>query len=245
MGTHGSSTRPPYALTFFARTSRLTASRFGCRCVLLRKTWSQRFAKTWAGQTYPLTHALSVSSFRPYRNNLLQFTMPSPVLIYSPPLVVFRYLVLTAAGSQQLWDTAGEDRYRDLCYAFFKGADAAVFVYDVNDEKTFSALDAWKSEFYTWAGLKNAEGGAFVSGMEEPNFPVFVIGNKIDQDLDRVISTVKGSQWAEGLPMASFYETSIKTDACFECGTGGQEPSALATMFESVVQKVLESKGSN
>eukprot|EP00766_Chilomastix_caulleryi_P001500 gnl/Chilomastix_caulleri/2474.p3 GENE.gnl/Chilomastix_caulleri/2474~~gnl/Chilomastix_caulleri/2474.p3 ORF type:complete len:84 (+),score=16.66 gnl/Chilomastix_caulleri/2474:221-472(+) len=38
----------------------------------------------------------------------------------------------------QIWDTAGQERFQSLGVAFYRGADACVLVYDVNEPKTFT-----------------------------------------------------------------------------------------------------------
>ncbi len=47
----------------------------------------------------------------------------------------------------QIWDTAGQERFQSLGVAFYRGADCAVLVYDVNAHKTFDNLDNWRDEF--------------------------------------------------------------------------------------------------
>ncbi|KAH2036608.1 hypothetical protein KXW85_002061 [Aspergillus fumigatus] len=40
-----------------------------------------------------------------------------------------------------IWDTAGQERFQSLGVAFYRGADCCVLVYDVNNSKSFEALD--------------------------------------------------------------------------------------------------------
>lgn len=40
----------------------------------------------------------------------------------------------------QIWDTAGQERFQSLGVAYYRGADACVLVYDVNNFITFSNL---------------------------------------------------------------------------------------------------------
>lgn len=42
----------------------------------------------------------------------------------------------------QVWDTAGQERYRAITAAYYRGADAALYVFSLEDEKTLEALRA-------------------------------------------------------------------------------------------------------
>lgn len=37
-----------------------------------------------------------------------------------------------------LWDTAGQERYNSLTKLYFKGANAALIVYDITDKESFA-----------------------------------------------------------------------------------------------------------
>jgi Ras-related protein Rab-7A len=65
--------------------------------------------------------------------------------------------------SPQLWDTAGQERFQSLGVAFYRGADCCVLVYDVNNSKSFEALDSWRDEFLVQANPRDPEGFPFVS----------------------------------------------------------------------------------
>ena len=45
-----------------------------------------------------------------------------------------------------LWDTAGQERYDALTKMYFKGADAALIVYDITDEISFEKARKWNLE---------------------------------------------------------------------------------------------------
>ena len=71
----------------------------------------------------------------------------------------------------ELWDTAGQERFQSLGVAFYRGADCCVLVYDVNNSKSFDALDSWRDEFLIQASPRDPD-----------NFPFVVLGNKIDME---------------------------------------------------------------
>lgn len=63
----------------------------------------------------------------------------------------------------QLWDTAGQERFQSLGVAFYRGADCCVLVYDVNNAKSFEALDSWRDEFLIQASPRDPTNFPFVS----------------------------------------------------------------------------------
>ncbi|KAJ3849009.1 P-loop containing nucleoside triphosphate hydrolase protein, partial [Lentinula lateritia] len=77
----------------------------------------------------------------------------------------------TERATLQIWDTAGQERFSSLSSAFFRGADAAVLVFDVNAPETLRALVKWWEEFKVHAPLEDDELGSFCC---------VVVGNKVD-----------------------------------------------------------------
>jgi Rab family protein len=65
----------------------------------------------------------------------------------------------------QIWDTAGQERYRAITSAHYRRAVGALLVYDVTNEKTFSAVKRWMEELKEHA---------------EPDIVIMLVGNKID-----------------------------------------------------------------
>ncbi|KAF8625139.1 hypothetical protein AX17_006917 [Amanita inopinata Kibby_2008] len=75
----------------------------------------------------------------------------------------------------QIWDTAGQERFSSLSNAFFRGADAAVLMFDVNTPETMEALVKWWDEFCLRAPLAEED---------VEDFCCVLVGNKIDIDDD-------------------------------------------------------------
>ena len=47
----------------------------------------------------------------------------------------------------EIWDTAGQEKYRSLAKVFYKNAAACVLVYDITNKKSFDELkNYWISE---------------------------------------------------------------------------------------------------
>mmetsp|Transcript_30549 Transcript_30549/g.65414 ORF Transcript_30549/g.65414 Transcript_30549/m.65414 type:complete len:211 (-) Transcript_30549:113-745(-) len=99
----------------------------------------------------------------------------------------------------EIWDTAGQERFQSLGVAFYRGADCCVLVYDVNVAKTFENLNSWKDEFLIQAGPR-----------EPDKFPFVVIGNKIDKEGQRVVTTKRANSWCQTAGDIPLFETSAK-----------------------------------
>ncbi|KAJ2634367.1 hypothetical protein GGF40_004242 [Coemansia sp. RSA 1286] len=46
----------------------------------------------------------------------------------------------------QLWDSAGQERFRAMTQMYYRGANAVVLVYDITNEQSFKDVDAWVQE---------------------------------------------------------------------------------------------------
>ncbi len=95
----------------------------------------------------------------------------------------------------QLWDTVGNDRYRSLTTAYFRGAQGVMIVYDVTKERSFNSLTEWYRQIEEYAC---------------PEVVTMVIGNRCDLDLQREVSKERGQQAASQLGL-KFFEVSPKT----------------------------------
>ncbi|CAM9163198.1 unnamed protein product [Chrysoparadoxa australica] len=103
----------------------------------------------------------------------------------------------------QIWDTAGQERFQSLGVAFYRGAEACVLVYDITNPSSFEQLDGWRKDFITQAGLT-----------DPGSFPFVVVGNKVDKEADRRVTSERVEQWCRDVSVGStppvYYETSAK-----------------------------------
>ena len=94
----------------------------------------------------------------------------------------------------QVWDTAGQEKYRSLGPVYFRNATVAVLVYDVTDRSTFEALDEWIRSFRNVAGM----------------YPhIVIVGNKCDLDTKIVVDKIEGQNYAENHGMKFFYTSAL------------------------------------
>lgn len=95
----------------------------------------------------------------------------------------------------EIWDTAGQERYRSLAPMYYRGAAAAVVVYDITSADSFEGAKRWVSE---------------LKAMHSPDVVIALAGNKIDQESRRAVEADSASNYAKEQGIL-FFETSAKT----------------------------------
>lgn len=93
-----------------------------------------------------------------------------------------------------IWDTAGQERFRALAPMYYRGSAAAIIVYDITKEETFSTLKNWVKELRQHG---------------PPNIVVAIAGNKCDLNDVREVLEKDSKDYAESIN-AVFVETSAK-----------------------------------
>ena len=51
----------------------------------------------------------------------------------------------------QIWDTAGQDRFRTITSSYYRGANGILIVYDCTDKESFENIKTWMSEIDKYA----------------------------------------------------------------------------------------------
>lgn len=95
----------------------------------------------------------------------------------------------------QLWDTAGQDRFRNIVASYYRGAQGIIVMYDITNEESFKNLERWVKEIET-----------YLPG----SVPKLLVGNKSDLSSERTVPKENAEELAEKLGM-SYTETSAKT----------------------------------
>ncbi|NXT45789.1 RAB7B protein, partial [Pluvianellus socialis] len=98
----------------------------------------------------------------------------------------------------QIWDTGGQERFRSMVSTFYKGSDGCVLAFDVTDRESFEALDNWRDDFLEKVIPR------------EQDFPMVVLGNKIDI-CDRQVPKEMASAWCKEKDIP-YFEVSAKND---------------------------------
>ena len=94
----------------------------------------------------------------------------------------------------QIWDTAGQDRFRTIVSSYYKGGHGLLLIFDLTDIETFKSLNNWLIEIE-----RNAN----------KNVIKVLIGNKCDLTEERKVSVQEVNEFAEINGM-KYVETSAK-----------------------------------
>merc|ERR1711865_1001085 len=92
----------------------------------------------------------------------------------------------------EIWDTAGQERYKSLAPMYYRGAAAAVIVYDITSKESFDAAKSWVAELQSTDTL------------------IALAGNKSDLDAQRVVAREVAQAYAEENGIL-FMETSARS----------------------------------
>jgi len=94
----------------------------------------------------------------------------------------------------QLWDSAGQEKYKALIPSYIRGASIIFLIYDLNHHESFEAIN-------NWLGFVNQY-------TNKEQVKLVLVGNK--NDLERKVTTEEGKNFAKKEGMI-FFETSAKT----------------------------------
>ena len=113
----------------------------------------------------------------------------------------------------QIWDTAGQDRFRAITKNYYKSANGVLLIYDISNLQTYENVKNWISQIREEAN---------------PNVIIYLVGNKIDLPKEkRVVNIEDGEKIAEEFEI-KFKEASAKS------GTNVNE------IFEELVEQIDE-----
>lgn len=97
----------------------------------------------------------------------------------------------------EIWDTAGQERYHSLAPMYYRGAQAALIVYDITSKDSFLKAQNWVRELQRQASS---------------NIVIALVGNKLDLASRRQVDYNEAKSYAEEYNLL-FMETSAKTAA--------------------------------
>lgn len=117
----------------------------------------------------------------------------------------------------EIWDTAGQERYRSLAPMYYRGASAAVIVYDITKKDSFETMKRWVDELKVRA---------------PPNIVLAIAGNKLDLEAERAVPAKLAQEYLRQIEEGGgerpiFGEMSAKT------GDGVQR------LFQEICRKLI------
>ncbi len=112
----------------------------------------------------------------------------------------------------QLWDTAGQEKYRAITKNLFLKVQGALVVYDITNDNSFTNLKTWVKSIKEECGK---------------SMQMIIVGNKCDLDDQRVIEKEKALEYAEE-EKVEYIETSSKT--------GENVQKAISQLCEKVLE---------
>ena len=115
----------------------------------------------------------------------------------------------------QIWDTAGQDKFRSISQSYIRNGDAIILVYDVTSDETFQHVTTWMDAIHN---------------MAKKDIPIILVGNKIDMESERRITTEEGQKLAERYNLL-FKEVSAMT------GDG------IADAFTMLTMEIFDKQG--
>uniref|UniRef100_A0A8C5YW28 Ras-related protein Rab-17 n=1 Tax=Marmota marmota marmota TaxID=9994 RepID=A0A8C5YW28_MARMA len=113
----------------------------------------------------------------------------------------------------EIWDTAGQEKYHSVCHLYFRGANAALLVYDITRKDSFHKARQWLADLE-----KELHPGEGV---------VMLVGNKTDLGEQREVTFQEGKEFAESNKLL-FMETSAKLNL------------QVSEVFSTVAQELLQ-----
>ena len=136
--------------------------------------------------------------------------------------VDFRFktmIVMDKIIKVQVWDTAGEERYRSITNAYYRGAEGILIVFDLTNEESFKSIENWIKEVTVFTGK---------------DVIIICLGNK--SDLKKEISKNTIDEFKKRTNLEIF-NVSAKT------GEGVEE--AFKHIIELLIKKNTDSKEEN
>lgn len=96
----------------------------------------------------------------------------------------------------QIWDTAGQDKFRAITQSYYKGAHGILLLYDVTNYTSFLNVKLWINQ---------------IKENTSKDIVLFIIGNKVDLKDKREVDEKEAKDFASSNNI-EYYETSAKSN---------------------------------
>lgn len=94
----------------------------------------------------------------------------------------------------QIWDTAGQDRFRTITSSYYRGSHGIFIAFDITNFESFENAELWLKEVKNYA---------------KEDAVIYLIGNKIDMEENRVVLYKTAHEFAKSNGLI-YMETSAK-----------------------------------
>jgi small GTP-binding protein domain len=119
----------------------------------------------------------------------------------------------------QLWDTAGQDRFKNIVASYYRGAHGIVLAFDITNHASFQNINRWYDEAQNYL---------------QKSVPKLLIGNKLDLSSQRAVRTEDAKELADRLGV-EYIETSAKNSQNVKL--------AFETLSRSILNNVAAASG--
>lgn len=126
------------------------------------------------------------NNFKPYSESTIGASFMSKMIMVEDTPIKY-----------QIWDTAGQEKYHSLAPMYYRGAAAAIVVYDITRKQSLTTLKNWVKE------LKQ---------LGPQDIVIAIAGNKSDLNDKREVPSDQARAYADEIN-ALFIETSAKEDS--------------------------------
>ena len=93
----------------------------------------------------------------------------------------------------QLWDTAGQEKFKTITKSYYRGCGGGIIVFDVTNRVSFDNIDCWVRTIREECAIDTS---------------IILVGNKIDR-APREVTYKEASSYAESIGL-KYFETSAK-----------------------------------
>lgn len=115
------------------------------------------------------------------------------------------------------WDTAGQEKYRDaIVPQMYHGTAGIIFTFDITKRETFDSLNYW-------CKILQEKGECDLNSI-----PSIIVGNKIDDECRRMVTTSSGKEKAEEFSDSYYFEVSAQSGQNIE--------ASLMNLIERVIK---------
>ncbi len=110
-----------------------------------------------------------------------------------------------------IWDTAGQEYYDSITKRYYKGANAAIVVFSVDNKESFESVNKWRDKIISECG----------------RIPIVLVRNKIDIDINKQIISIEEARFLADKYRLEMFNVSVK------------ENIEVSNIFDSIARRII------